>query len=108
MASPLSFCPRDILRRNEDVEMSLDPQWIIAGCAVVTLAVLLGSTLVGIAIWLEKRLRGIEQRLMRHVDEKHKENQLRYDALAVLVMRHDTILDPEFNGSGLPKYARRP
>ena len=80
--------------------MNLDPQWIIAGCAVITLLILWSGTIIGAALWLMRKLNELEARLVANLDAKHEENNKKVAAMEALVMRHDLILDPEFNGSG--------
>jgi len=86
--------------------MQLDPQWIIALAALGTLAILWTSTVIGGMVWLGRRFDDLKAEILTELNAKHDSNQMRYDALATLVTRHETILDPEFNGSGLMKHGR--
>lgn len=76
----------------------MNPEWIIAICAGVTLLILWTSTVIGVML----KLNGIRDAIIKDFNEKHDANKERYDALAVLVTRHETILEPEFNGTGRP------
>jgi hypothetical protein len=81
--------------------MSLNPEWIVAICAGITLLILWTSTVIGGAVWLMSKLGGLERRILADFQTKHDENNRKVAALETLVIRHDTILDPEFNGSGI-------
>jgi hypothetical protein len=78
----------------------MDPQWIIAGAAAVTLLITWTTTIATAAVWLMRRLESIKMEILRDFQDKHAENARKVAALETLVIRHDTILDPEFNGSG--------
>jgi hypothetical protein len=80
--------------------MKMDPQWIIAVCAAAGLLITWTGSIAGGVFWLMHRLDSIKLEILSELNAKHEANQTRYDALAMLVTRHDTILDPEFNGSG--------
>lgn len=80
--------------------MRMDPQWIVAICAGVTLLILWTSTIVGAAIWLMGKLNLIKAEILKDFQSKHDENTRRVNAMEALVMRHDIILEPEFNGTG--------
>lgn len=80
--------------------MRMDPQWIVAICAGVTLLILWTSTIVGAAIWLMGKLNLIKAEILKDFQAKHDENTRRVNAMEALVMRHDIILEPEFNGTG--------
>lgn len=83
----------------------MNPEWIVAICAGVTVLILWTSTVVGVVF----KLNGIRDSIIKDFNEKHDANKDRYDALAILVTRHATILDPEFNGAGtyIPKHRPR-
>jgi hypothetical protein len=78
--------------------MKMDPQWIIAICAGVTLLILWSTTIIGGAIWLMRQLKELKTEILADFDNKHQENSRKVDALETLVIRHETILEPEFNG----------
>lgn len=80
--------------------MHMDPQWIIAICAGITLLILWSTTIIGAAIWLMGKLKEIKEEILADFQIKHEENTRKVAALETLVIRHDTILDPEFNGTG--------
>jgi len=78
----------------------LDPQWIIAGAAAVTLLITWTSTVVGAALWVVGRINKVKTEILDDIKAKHDENRIRVNAMQELLIRHDTILDPEFNGTG--------
>lgn len=78
----------------------MDPQWIIAICAGVTLLILWTSTAVGCAMWVMRYLKDMKEEILTDFQTKHDENSRKVAALEALVIRHDTILEPEFNGAG--------
>jgi hypothetical protein len=80
----------------------MDPQWIIAGAAAATLLITWTSTIAGATVWLMRRLEAIKVEILADFKTKHEENSQKVEAMRELVMRHDIILDPEFNGSGKP------
>lgn len=84
----------------------MNPEWIVAICAGVTLLILWTSTVIGGAIWLMKQFKALKEEILKDLDDKHKTNALTIQALETLVMRHDLILEPEFNGSGRSNYPR--
>jgi len=79
----------------------MDPQWIIAICAGITLLILWTSTVIGAAIWLMGKLNELKAEILADFRLKHDENAEKVEALRTLVMRHDILLEPEFNGTGL-------
>jgi hypothetical protein len=82
----------------------MKPEWIVAICAAVTLLILWSTTIIGAAIWLMSKLKEMKEEILADFDTKHRENGQKVEALQVLVTRHETILEPEFNGSGGPPY----
>lgn len=78
----------------------MDPQWIMAICAGITLLILWSTTIIGGAIWLMRQLKELKKEILDDFERKHKENARKVDALETLVIRHETILEPEFNGTG--------
>lgn len=68
---------------------------VIAGA---TFMVFWTATVLGLAAWISKQLNNLRDSLIINFDAKHAANAQRYDALNALVIRHDTILNPEFNG----------
>jgi hypothetical protein len=88
--------------------MTLDPQWIAAICAGITLLILWSTTIIGAAIWLMGKLNELKKEILADFQVKHDENSKKVAALETLVIRHDTILDPEFNGSGKATRSSRP
>lgn len=84
--------------------MQMDPQWIVAICAGVTLLILWTGTVVGGAVWLMGKLKELKNEILQDFNAKHKDNETAVKAMEELVMRHDLILEPEFNGSGRSHY----
>lgn len=86
----------------------MDPQWIIALIAGLTLLILWTTTVIGGAIWLMKQFKNLKEEILREIlgdfNEKHGDNERTVKAMEALVMRHDLILEPEFNGSGRSQY----
>lgn len=68
---------------------------VIAGA---TFFVLWTATILGLWSSISKQLNNMRDALLKDFNSKHEANQLKVDALTALVIRHDTILDPEFNG----------
>jgi hypothetical protein len=87
--------------------MKMDPQWIIAVCAAATLLIMWTSSIATGVVWLMKHLNGIKKEILADFQTKHDENTEEVKALRSLVMRHDIMLDPEFNGSASPKARSR-
>lgn len=82
----------------------MNPEWIIAICAGVTLLVLWTSTAITAAVWLMRQLKTLKEEILEDFNMKHKDNEMTVKALEALVIRHDLILEPEFNGSGRSQY----
>jgi len=81
--------------------MWLTPEWVLAICAGVTLLIFWTATIIGGAIWLMSKLKELKDEILADFNAKHEANAETVKALHVLVMRHDVLLDPEFNnGSG--------
>lgn len=78
----------------------MDPQWIIAACAAVTLLILWTSSIATSIVWLTRKLDGAKAEILADSKAKHEENRIRIDAMQHMLIRHDTILEPEFNGTG--------
>jgi hypothetical protein len=82
----------------------MNPEWIVAICAGVTLLILWTSTVIGGAVWLMRQLKDLKAEILEDFSAKHKDNEAVIQAMEQLVMRHDLILEPEFNGSGRSSY----
>lgn len=82
----------------------MNPEWIVAICAGVTLLILWTSTVIGGAIWLMRQFKTLKEELLADFGAKHDANAATVKALEALVIRHDLILEPEFNGSGRSQY----
>lgn len=78
----------------------MDPQWITAACAAAGLLITWTTSIAGAAVWLMRRLEANKREILDDFQAKHDENTRKVAALETLVIRHDTILDPEFNGTG--------
>lgn len=87
--------------------MTLTPEWVLAICAGVTLLIFWTGTSIGAVLWITSSIRKVKEEILADFDVKHKANEQTVKALEVLVLRHDIILDPEFNGSGLPHKHRQ-
>jgi hypothetical protein len=87
----------------------MNPEWIIAICAGVTLLILWTTTVIGGAVWLMRQFKTLKDEILQDFNAKHATNATTVKALEALVIRHDLILEPEFNGSGRSHYvARKP
>jgi hypothetical protein len=82
----------------------MNPEWIVAICAGVTLLILWTTTVIGGAVWLMRQLKDLKAEILGDFSAKHKDNEAVIQAMEQLVMRHDLILEPEFNGSGRSSY----
>lgn len=85
----------------------MTPEWILAICAGVTLLILWTTTLIGGAIWLMRQFKSLKEEILEDFNAKHAVNTTAVQALEALVIRHDLILEPEFNGSGRSHYVSR-
>lgn len=85
----------------------MNPEWIVAICAGVTLLILWTSTVIGAAIWLMRQFKTLKEEILKDLDKKHQANETTVKALEALVIRHDLILEPEFNGSGRSSYVAK-
>jgi hypothetical protein len=93
--------------RSTEPEMKMDPQWIIAVCAAATLLITWTGSIAGGVVWLMRRLDAIKKEILLDFHTKHEENTKKVAALETLVISHDTILDPEFNGTGAKVRSRQ-
>jgi len=78
----------------------MDPTWIIAACTAAGLMITWTSTMIGAALWIVGKINKVKTEILDDIRKKHEENRVRVDAMQTLLIRHDTILDPEFNGVG--------
>lgn len=85
----------------------MNPEWIVAICAGVTLLILWTTTVIGGAVWLMRQFKSLKDEILRDFNAKHDANATTVKALEALVIRHDLILEPEFNGSGRSQYVTR-
>lgn len=85
----------------------MSPEWIIAICAGITLLILWTTTVIGGAVWLMRQFKALKEEILRDFSAKHDANATTVKALEALVIRHDLILEPEFNGSGRSHYVAR-
>lgn len=72
-------------------------QAIFAG---VTLLILWSTTLAGAVVWIVNRIGKAKDEIMADFNAKHESNIQTVKALETLVIRHDVILNAEFNGHG--------
>ena len=82
----------------------MNPEWIVAICAGVTLLILWTTTVIGGAVWLMRQLKDLKAEILGDFSATHKDTEAVIQAMEQLVMRHDLILEPEFNGSGRSSY----
>ena len=72
-------------------------QAIFAG---VTLLILWSTTLAGAVVWIVNRIGKAKEEIMADFNTKHEANLQTVKALETLVIRHDVMLNSEFNGYG--------
>lgn len=82
----------------------MNPEWIVAISAGFTLLILWTTTVIGGAVWLMRQFKGLKDEILGDFEKKHTANEATVKALEALVIRHDLILEPEFNGSGRSHY----
>lgn len=87
--------------------MQLSPEWIIAACAGVSLMITWTGSVAGGVVWLLRRLDNNKDEILAYMASKHEENRVRVDAMQQMLIRHDTILDPEYNGNGKTRAGRQ-
>ncbi|WP_407155161.1 hypothetical protein [Bradyrhizobium sp. STM 3557] len=73
----------------------------------MTLLILIMGTVVGATLWIIRQIRDMKKEILADFDQKHSDNAATIKALEQLVLRHDLILEPEFNGSGRSQYTAR-
>jgi hypothetical protein len=76
----------------------MTPEWVGAICAVVTLMLLYTGTILGAGFWLTNLLNKTKEEILTDFNAKHAANAQTVKALEELVIRHDVLLNPEFNG----------
>lgn len=74
-------------------------EMFIAVCAGVTLLIYFTTALLTLCVAVFRKIDMVKTEILSDVNDKHKENRLRVDTLQALVIRHDTMLSPEFNGN---------
>lgn len=84
----------------------MDPQWIIAACAAAGLLITWTTTTAGAAIWVLSRINSMKKEILEDFQKKHDENAVKVEAIRALVIRHETLLEPEFNGGSAPLSTR--
>ena len=85
----------------------MNPEWIVASCAIITLLILWTSTVIGGVWWIAKQFKVLKEEILLDFNQKHSDNEKTVKALEALVIRHDLILEPEFNGSGRSHYVAK-
>ena len=86
--------------------MKMDPQWIVAICAGVTLLILWTSTIIGGAVWLMDKLNKLKTEILDDFNLKRRgqRGEREGDAGGVGALRHDILLNP---GRGTGKHIAR-
>lgn len=84
----------------------MDPTWILAGCAVATLLITWTTSTAIFVGWILRKMDGLKADILADSQKKHEENREKVDAIRTLVIRHDLLLNSEFNGSGQAGRAR--
>lgn len=77
---------------------------IIAG---LTFVILYSGTLVGVVVWIQRRIEENRRELQKDFDRKHLENSRIMRALEALVLRHDVLLNPEWRTSHAQYHAQK-
>lgn len=67
--------------------------------AGLSLLILYTVTIIGGGVWLQNQLKGLKEEILMDFTSKHNANDKRYEALNTIVIRHDTILNPEWRTS---------
>lgn len=68
--------------------------------AGITLLILWTGTVLGAGIWIMRLITRTKDEILRDFNMKHDANAKTVKALEALVIRHDVLLNPEFNGHG--------
>lgn len=66
--------------------------------AGVTLLILWSGTVLGAGIWIMNLINRTKNEILKDFNAKHADNAQTVKALEALVIRHDVLLNPEFNG----------
>jgi hypothetical protein len=77
------------------------PEWNVV-FAGVSLLVLWTGTVIGAAIWIMGKMADLKDQILKRLDADKEKVQ----AIEMLVIRHDTILNPEFT-SGRGRHHRQ-
>ena len=78
--------------------MKWTPDLFTAIFAGVTLLIYFTGSVIASVIFIFKKIDATREAILLDVSVKHNENDVRYEALNKLVIRHETLLDPEFGG----------
>ena len=79
-------------------------QTVFAG---VTLLILWSTTLAGAVVWIVNRISKAKEEILADFNAKHESNLQTVKSLETLVIRHDVMLNAEFNGAGQYKANHR-
>jgi hypothetical protein len=85
----------------------MTPELFVAICAGATLLLLWTTTVFGGAFWFQRQLKALKTEILADFDTKHKANEMTVKALEALVIRHDVMLNAEFNGAGKGAHSGR-
>lgn len=77
----------------------MTPETLNTIFAGVTLMIYYTFTTVVAVVFLWKKLDQTRDTILADVNKKHEQNDARWNATNALVIRHDTMLNPEFNGN---------
>ncbi len=80
--------------------MNVTPQLMETIFAGLSLLVYLTATMAGGLMFILRKIDDSKREILTDVRARHEENRLRVDAIQQLVIRHDTLLNPEYDGSG--------
>jgi hypothetical protein len=89
-----------------ELKVWTSPEFYVALFSGVTLLLTMSGVIVGATMFIINRIDKMKIEILSDVNAKHESNHRRYEALNALVIRHDTILDPEFNGHFSVKHGR--
>lgn len=80
--------------------MKMTPEIFTAICAGVTLLIYFTSVVIGAVVAVFRKIDKTKDVILLDVTTKHEQNRMRYDAMQTMLIRHDTWINPEYNGSG--------
>jgi hypothetical protein len=80
-------------------------QLFIAG---ISLLIFYSITLAGAVVWIITKINEGDKAVIERLDSYHKENRIRVDAMQTLLIRHETILSPEWGSTSFPRHLAYP